>query len=416
MTSETQASAATYPDLAYRQELADAAAGTKASFAQAFMAMWMATTWADGDTKTQMTELYPKLVKNFQRAYGGIIESRYGSSAAAGVVLLAQEAEASPARERPPERDSSVASVAPQLSGAEETEIHAAGLSDSPRATDVDAFVWWQYLHFDSVDASELLSDLLSLRDRIRTFLPVSATRDVEARDIALRRLYGITRELIESIDGEEQRAYAALGAAWLDSAAKSDIYQTDVPDARQIVPGDFSGQSWAQFVKWVKDQEMTVPYKDQRPSARFVNVVKSLQQRLASDEAVYLAAVQRLAQRTYLSGMFLGAVGLLIPVSILAVATGVIGFSADWLAAAVGGALGAVISVLQRMGRGLELGPEGEKQSFKLQGIFRPTIGAVLGTASFVLLKRGTRSAREADNGRERGAVLRRRRVPRGV
>jgi hypothetical protein len=87
---------------------------------------------------------------------------------------------------------------------------------------------------------------------------------------------------------------------------------------------------------------------------------------------------------------MFKGFAALLLPVIVLAVATGVIGFDAGWLAAAAGGAMGAVLSVLQRMGRGLNLGPEGEKESFKQQGLFRSVIGAVLGTASFVLLKRG--------------------------
>jgi hypothetical protein len=87
---------------------------------------------------------------------------------------------------------------------------------------------------------------------------------------------------------------------------------------------------------------------------------------------------------------MFKGFAALLLPVIVLAVATGVIGFDAGWLAAAAGGAMGAVLSVLQRMGRGLNLGPEGEKESFKQQGLFRSVIGAVLGTASFVLLKGG--------------------------
>ena len=129
---------------------------------------------------------------------------------------------------------------------------------------------------------------------------------------------------------------------------------------------------------------------KDQRPSAPFVRGVASLRARLANEERSYLAAVQRVAQHAYINGMFKGFACLLALLIGLAVATGVIGFDAGWLTTATLGGTGAVLSVLQRLGRGLDLAPEGEKQSFMQQGFVRPWIGSLLGIASFVLLKGG--------------------------
>src|SRR5581483_2728913 len=73
-----------------------------------------------------------------------------------------------------------------------------------PRAGDVDAFVWWNWIQFDTTDASKLLSDVLSLRDRVTTFLAGELPRDKDARDIALRRVYEVARDLIAAIDREE--------------------------------------------------------------------------------------------------------------------------------------------------------------------------------------------------------------------
>jgi hypothetical protein len=120
------------------------------------------------------------------------------------------------------------------------------------------------------------------------------------------------------------------------------------------------------------------------------VRGVASLRARLANEELSYLAAVQRVAQHAYINGMFIGFACLLVLLVGLAVATGVIGFDAGWLTTATLGGTGAVLSVLQRLGRGLDLAPEGEKQSFMQQGFVRPWIGFLLGIASFVLLKGG--------------------------
>jgi hypothetical protein len=371
-----------YPWPAYFEELRQAAARKNASFPQTFMAMYIAENpWVDRATRDGVAELYPGLLECFEQAYGNIIDSRYGNAAAAGAVLLARadeqvgEAAQEREREKPGTAKGGLAALRERLSAA---AVDPGG-PRTPRASDLDAFVWWQFLHFDSQDATELLADVLSLRDRITTFLPGFTQPDEDARDIALRRLYGIGRELIESIDGEEQRSQAEIMAQFTEAHAS-----VKTRDARVQIGMPLPQELWPEF------QNFDAQHKDQRPSTRFVRGVASLRARLSKDESVYLASVQRLAQREYLNGMFRGFAALLVPIVILAIATGVIGFDAGWLAVAVGGAMGAVLSVLQRMGRGLDLGPEGERRAFKQQGLFRPVIGAVLGIASFVLLKGG--------------------------
>jgi hypothetical protein len=118
------------------------------------------------------------------------------------------------------------------------------------------------------------------------------------------------------------------------------------------------------------------------------VHSVASLRTRLANEQRSYLAAVQRVAQRAYFDGVLKGFAALLVMLVALAVASYVIGFGAGWVTTSTLGAIGAILSVLQRLGRGLDLAPEGDKNGFRQQGFVRPWIGTVLGIVSFVLLK----------------------------
>jgi len=187
-----------------------------------------------------------------------------------------------------------------------------------------------------------------------------------------------IATELTESVDSEEQQWLDELTAKWYESVKKP---------AKPTIAG-FPIQA----IPDPQEQSEIFAYrernKDQRPSARFVRGVASLRNRLANEEKSYLAAVQRVAQHAYMDGMFKGFACLLVVLVALAVATGVLGFDSGWFTTATLGGVGAVLSVLQRLGRGLDLAPEGEKHSFKQQGFVRPWIGALLGIASFILLK----------------------------
>ena len=261
----------------------------------------------------------------------------------------------------------------------------------SPRAGDLDAFVWWKVLHFNSQDATELLADILSLRDRIITFLPDPVSREADARDIGVRTLFAIATELTESVDDEEQRWLDVLTARWYESVEKPPKPTfAGMPLTNPLL----QNSAGAPDLQWQQELSEIAAYreqnKDQRPSERFVRNVASLRGRLAHEEVSYLAAVQRVAQHAYISGMFKGFAFLLALLIGLAVTTGAIGFDAGWLTTATLGGTGAVLSVLQRLGRGLDLAPEGKKQSFMQQGFVRPWIGSLLGIASFVFLKGG--------------------------
>jgi hypothetical protein len=347
----------------YLQELIQAADRGEASFSQTFWARVLASDRRyDAKITERAAELVPVLLEAFEDRYGHIVESRYGYSCAAGAVLLERVDGLESGTETGP-----WAKLKRWVTGlvAGLTPPTADPRPKVPRAGDCDAFVQWQFLHFDSQEASELLSNVLALRDRIVSFLPEPDPRQADARGIAVRRLYGIAGELTESVDSEEQH--------WLEALSAEQTRRANVPD----------GQPTSRYAP---SQEPG----DNRPQARFVRGLASLRARLAQVETVYLAAVQRVAQQAYLAGMLWGFVCLLLVLIGLAVLTAIIGFDTGWLVTATLGAAGAVLSVLQRLGRGLDLSPEGETQSFRRQGWFRPTIGALLGVVSYVLLKGG--------------------------
>lgn len=365
---------------AYLNELAEAARRREASFPQVFMAGMLVRDRRFGPEVNDYAErLVPCLLRGFEKRYGNIIDSRYGFTCPAGAVLL--ERVDSPGLDAY-ETSTWWSRLKNWLATrrARIVDVPADPAPRTPRAGDVDAFVWWKFLHFDSQDATELLAEIVSLRDRITTFLPDPTPPESNARDICVRRLYALAAELTESVDAEEQRWLDELSAQWYEPAI-AGVPQFPWPPTPQR-----QEQQW--------EMQTSLAYRernrDQRPSARFVRGVASLRPRLANEERNYLAAVQRIAQRAYLDGMFKGFAALLVALVALTVASYVIGFGAGWVTTSTLGATGAVLSVLQRLGRGLDLAPEGEKKSFRQQGFVRPWIGAVLGIASFVLLKGG--------------------------
>jgi hypothetical protein len=116
---------------------------------------------------------------------------------------------------------------------------------------------------------------------------------------------------------------------------------------------------------------------------------VETLQRELKQAQAYYEAASQRQAQLDYLVGMvmFLG----------LAVAgTAAIGLFTDLLddaatVAVLGGAAGAVVSVMNRMTNGsLKVRPEAGKKTIRALGFMRPVIGAVFGAVVYLFLDGG--------------------------
>jgi hypothetical protein len=357
------------------QELVLAADHGEASFSQTFWARVLAADPRYGrELNERSAELVPELLNAFEQRYGHIVDSRYGNSCPAGAVLL-ERVKGSAGETGPRAWPRLTRWVTELLAGR--TPPTTDPRPNVPRAGDLDAFVQWQILHFDSQEASELLSNVLALRDRIVSFLPDPDPRQADARGIAVRRLYGIAGELTESVDSEEQYWLDALTADWSLEAGKGPLRTV-----RGYAPSLELSDQWEIYAYWEQ-------HRENRPQMRFVRSLASLRARLTQVETFYLAAVQRVAQQAYLAGMMWGFLCLLVLLIGLAVTTAAIGFDRGWLATATLGAAGAVLSVLQRLG-GLDLSPEGETQSFRRQGWFRPTIGALLGVVSYILLKGG--------------------------
>jgi hypothetical protein len=376
------------PPPAYLDQLAEAANRGDASFPQVFMAGMLVRDRRFGPELNDYAErLVPRLLRGFEKRCGNIIDSRYGFTCPAGAVLLGRVEAPVPDPDETTTRRSRLKRWLAIRRG-EIVDVAADPLDRRPRAGSLDAFVWWKLLHFDSQDATELLAEIVSLRDRITAFLPDPGPPESAARDILVRRLYALATEVIESVDAEEQHWLDDLTAKWYESVNRP--VKPIVAGVPQI-PWPFTPQE-EQEQEW--EIQESLAYRDQnrhqRPSARFVRSVASLRTRLANEQRNYLAAVQRVAQRAYFDGVLKGFAALLVLLVALAAASYVIGFGAGWVTTSTLGAIGAIVSVLQRLGRGLDLAPEGEKKGFRQQGFLRPWIGTVLGVASFVLLKGG--------------------------
>jgi hypothetical protein len=118
---------------------------------------------------------------------------------------------------------------------------------------------------------------------------------------------------------------------------------------------------------------------------------------RIDKARAAYDSAADKSVRMVYVAGMFAG-VALLVPVAVLA-ALGIQIFDAldlhsaaaqAFFACMAAGALGAVVSVLSRMGSPAKFGLDpavGRRPNFFL-GLFRPFVGSIFGLALYFLLQ----------------------------
>jgi hypothetical protein len=114
---------------------------------------------------------------------------------------------------------------------------------------------------------------------------------------------------------------------------------------------------------------------------------VETLERELAQAQAYYKQAAQRQAQLDYLIGMLRFLILAAVVTAIVAVTKGLLDRPAT--AAVLGGATGAVVSVMMRMSSGgLKLTPESGRKTIRALGFMRPIIGAVFGAALYVLLE----------------------------
>jgi hypothetical protein len=128
---------------------------------------------------------------------------------------------------------------------------------------------------------------------------------------------------------------------------------------------------------------------KTDKPFGSDPEEIKTLERELAQAQAYYRQSAQRQAQLEYLLGMLAFLVLAAIVTAIVAVSTGTLDTPA--MLSVLGGATGAVVSVLQRMSSGsLKLSPESGKKTIRALGFMRPVIGAVFGAVVYLFLDGG--------------------------
>jgi hypothetical protein len=116
---------------------------------------------------------------------------------------------------------------------------------------------------------------------------------------------------------------------------------------------------------------------------------VATLERELAQAQAYYRASAQRQAQLEYLLGMLTAIIPAAAITAIVAITAGLLDQPAT--VAVLGGAIGAVVSVMSRMSSGsIELKPESGKKTIRALGFMRPVIGGVFGAVVYVFLAGG--------------------------
>jgi hypothetical protein len=126
-------------------------------------------------------------------------------------------------------------------------------------------------------------------------------------------------------------------------------------------------------------------------PLAPFEKDMHDFQVEVRDAQSQFRRAAQRTAQSRYWQGTLIGALLLAVITAIGGIAFAATGTSAAYGIALPAGALGAMVSVLQRMSSGkLKLEYEAGRDLLEVFGAVRPFIGAIFGLAVMALLLGG--------------------------
>ena len=126
-------------------------------------------------------------------------------------------------------------------------------------------------------------------------------------------------------------------------------------------------------------------------PSADFAKKMAVMRSQTDRAESLLAVAAQRSAQVRYARGMFYGTLVMTLGSILVAPVLALTDVPAQYAIAAPAGAIGALVSVLQRMtSSNLKLDFHAGKRMLTFFGAVRPIIGAVFGMALFVLFQGG--------------------------
>jgi hypothetical protein len=125
------------------------------------------------------------------------------------------------------------------------------------------------------------------------------------------------------------------------------------------------------------------------RPFGSDPREVQTLERELAQAKAYYAASAQRQAQLDYLVGMVIFLMLAVAGTAAIALTSGLLDEAAT--VSVLGGAAGAVVSVMNRMtGGSLKVRPESGKKTIRALGFMRPVIGATFGAVVYLFLDGG--------------------------
>lgn len=126
-------------------------------------------------------------------------------------------------------------------------------------------------------------------------------------------------------------------------------------------------------------------------PSARFHAKIDLMRSEAERAEFLLGVAAQRNAQARYARGMLFGTAVMAVVSGLVAGILALLSVPAEYAIAVPAGAVGALVSVLQRMTSGsMKLDFNAGKQMLVIFGALRPLIGGIFGMAVFVLLQGG--------------------------
>jgi hypothetical protein len=127
----------------------------------------------------------------------------------------------------------------------------------------------------------------------------------------------------------------------------------------------------------------------ESRPFGSDPTEIQILERELKQAQTYYEAAAQRQAQLDYLVGMVMFLVVAVLGTAAIALFTPLLDDAAT--VSVLGGAAGAVVSVMNRMtGGSLKVRPEAGKKTIRALGFMRPVIGATFGAVVYLFLDGG--------------------------
>ncbi len=211
--------------------------------------------------------------------------------------------------------------------------------------------IWWEDFPFNTGPARVLEADISDLRTRAELYL------SGEARRILMQRVLRLYIGLVSTLRREWKR---------------------HDPDGAAGATGSTNGQPAA-------DPQTAAGV---RATAEHAEDLALLRKELLVVENAYRGMGKDYAETNYIFGVAAGAVAIVAIAGLLAALLGDINHTI-WLGALAGGAVGGLLSVLERYTRG-KLQLQFEAERLWLKGVTRPVVGALSGVALYVLIKAG--------------------------